>query len=77
MVMSRDQNEGRSHNIKIENSFFKSVDRSNILEQLTVLSLGTFAIIRCRNFFLPVCYTKTQSLRYTQLKICLLFGMGV
>jgi hypothetical protein len=33
MVMSRDQNEGRSHNMKIENSSFESADNSNIGEQ--------------------------------------------
>jgi hypothetical protein len=33
MVMSRDQNAGQSHNIKIHNSSFERVNSSNISEQ--------------------------------------------
>jgi hypothetical protein len=34
MVMSRDQNAGRNHNIRIDNSFFEKWKSSNIWEQL-------------------------------------------
>jgi len=34
MVVSRDQNAGRSHSMKINNSYFKGWKNSNIWEQL-------------------------------------------
>ena len=34
MVMSRDQNAGRTHSMKIDNSSFEMVDELNIWEQL-------------------------------------------
>ena len=34
MVMSRDQNAGRGHSMKIDNSSFEMVDELNIWEQL-------------------------------------------
>jgi len=34
LVMSRDQNAGRSHNINIDNSCFERVEESNIWEKL-------------------------------------------
>jgi hypothetical protein len=34
IFMSRDQNSGRSHNIKIDNSFFKRVEKFKYLEDI-------------------------------------------
>jgi len=66
MVMSRDQNAGRSHNIKIDKSFFERlkefiylgttiIDQNSIQEEIKSSRL---AIIRCRIFGLPVQYIK-------------------
>jgi hypothetical protein len=35
MVMPRDQNAGRSHNIKIDNNFFERVEEFKYLENIT------------------------------------------
>jgi hypothetical protein len=65
MVMSRCQNAGRSHNIKIDSSFFERVEKFKYLgstKQNKILFRkklrteriqGMLAIIRCRNFCLP------------------------
>ena len=70
MVMSRDQNAGRSHNIKTHNSYCEGVEQckylgttsknqNSIPEELRAdRSKGMFAIIRCRILRLPVCYSK-------------------
>jgi len=67
MVMSRDQNAGQSHKVKINNSFFERVeefiylgrtltDQNSIQEEIkSRLKSGMLAIIRCRIFCLPVC----------------------
>ena len=70
MVMSRDQNAARSHNVKTDNSSFERVeefrylgttltDQNSIQVELkSRLKSGMLAIIRCRIFCLPVCYPK-------------------
>jgi len=70
MVMSQDPNVGRSHSIKIHNSYFEGVeqfkylgttlkDKNSIPEELRAdRSDGVLAIIRCRILRLPVCYPK-------------------
>ena len=65
MVMSRDQNGGRSHNIKIDNSSFERVEQFRYLrttltnqnsmqEEIKRKLKSANAIIRCRIFCLPV-----------------------
>ena len=70
MIVSQDQNAGRSHDIKIDNSSSERVDelkylgttltnQNSIQEEIkSRLELGMLAIIRCRIFFLPVFYQK-------------------
>jgi hypothetical protein len=42
MVMSRDQNAGRSHNIRIDGSFFEGLDDDSLFERLEeFMHLGT------------------------------------
>jgi hypothetical protein len=71
MVVSRDQNAGRNHNIKTDNSSFERVEQSKCLgttltdqnslqeEIKSRLKSGMLAIILCRIFCLPGCYPKT------------------
>jgi len=68
MVMTRVQNAGRSHNIKIDNWPFERLDEFKYLgttltnqnsipvEIKSRLNSEMLAVIRCRIFFLPVCY---------------------
>ena len=77
MVMSEDQNAGRSHSMETDNSSFERVkefkclgtilsNRIYIQEEIkSRLSHGMFAVIRCRMCCLPVCYRKIQRLKYT------------
>jgi hypothetical protein len=70
MVMSRDPNAVRSHNIKTHNSYFEGVEEFKYLgttlknqnyipEELRAdRSKGMVAILRCRILRLPVCYPK-------------------
>jgi len=70
MVMSGDQNAGRSHNIKTDNGFFERVEHfgylgTNVSNQNSIRkeisadwSHGISAISRCRTFCLPICYPK-------------------
>jgi hypothetical protein len=78
MVMSRNQNAGHNHNIKIDNKSFERVEEfkylgatltnQNSMKKLRADgSRGMLAIIRCRIFCLPGCYPKTQRLGYTEL----------
>ena len=72
VVMSRDQNAGRSHNIKIDNSSFDRMEKVKYMENTLTnhssiqkeikgrMKSGNAVIIRCRIFCLPVCYPKTQ-----------------
>ena len=67
MVMSVDQNTGRSHSVKIDNISFERVKHfkylgTNLTYQNSIqeeiksrLNSGNVAIIRCRIFCLPVC----------------------
>jgi len=71
MIMSRDQNAGRSYSMMIDNSSIERVEEFKYLgttltyqnsfrKKLTAdLSWGMLAIIRCRIFYLPVCYAKS------------------
>jgi hypothetical protein len=77
MVMSRNQNAGKNHNIKLDNKFFERVEhfkylgttltnRNSIQEKLRLDRIrGKLVIIRCRIFCLPVCYPKIH--KYTKL----------
>ena len=71
MIMSRDQNAGRSYSMKIYNNTIERVEefkylgttltnKNSIQEEIkSKLMLGNaFFIIRCRIFSLPVCYPK-------------------
>jgi hypothetical protein len=70
MVMSRDQNAGRSKNRKIDNGSIEKVEefkylattlKNQILFRNKLradLSQGMLVIIRCRIFCPPVCYQK-------------------
>ena len=68
MVMSRDQNTERSHNIKNDNSSFEMVGQfkylgttltnQNSMKLRADLIRGMLAIIRFRIFCLSVCYPK-------------------
>jgi hypothetical protein len=72
MVMSRDQNAGRIHNIKTDNSSFESVEdfkylgrtlinRNSIQEEIkSSLKSGNACYHSVQNFCLPVCYPKIQ-----------------
>jgi len=77
MVMSRDQNARQSHNVNTENSSFERMEGFKYMRNLTIKILfrkklkvdrnqGMLAIIRCRIFYLPVCYPKILRLRYTE-----------
>ena len=70
MVMSGDQNAGGSHNIKTDNGSFERVEQfkylgTNLTSKILFrkklsadCSQGMLAIIRCRIFCPPVCYSK-------------------
>ena len=70
MVMSRDQNAGRSHNIKTDNSFSERVEefkylgttvthQKSIREEITSRwKSGNACYHLVQNFCLPVCYPK-------------------
>jgi len=70
MVMSRNQNAGRSHNIKNNNSSFERVEelkllRTNLTNQNSIqediksrLECGNACYHSGRIFCLPICYTK-------------------
>ena len=81
MVMPRQRNEGRRHDIKIENSSFERVEefkylgtlltnQNNIQEEIKSRLKSGNAIIRCRIFCLPLRFQKIQILRYTELLFC-------
>jgi len=70
MVMSRDQNTGRSHDIKIDNSTFERVEEfknlgttltnhNSIAEEIkSRLRSGNACYHSVQNFCLPGCYPK-------------------
>ena len=79
MIMSWDQNAGRSHSMKNDNSSFERVGELKYLgtyftnqnyihgKKLRAdWSHRILAIIRCRIFCLPVCYPKIQRLTYKE-----------
>jgi hypothetical protein len=75
-AMSRDQNAGRRHNIKTDNSSFESVEEFKYLGktltnqnsiQEKIKSRLMLAIIWCRIFYLLVFYPKIEKLRCTKL----------
>ena len=71
MIMSRDQNAGRSYNMKIDNSAIERVEefrylgttltnKNSIQEEIkNRLKMGNACYFRCRIFYLPVCYPKS------------------
>jgi hypothetical protein len=85
MVMSRDQDAGRSHNTKTDNSSFKKEKEftylgSNLKNQNSTqeeiksrLKSGNVALIRSSIFYLPVCNPKIQRSKYTELQFYLFF----
>ena len=78
MGMSRDQNAGRSHSIKTDNSSFERVEQFKILFRKKLgadRSQKMLAIIRC-TFCLPICYPKIYKSKYTEVYFCL-FCTGV
>ena len=70
MTVFRDQNAGRIHSMKVDNSPIERVEefkylgttltnQNSIQEEIkSRLKLGNAAITRCRIFCLPVCYPK-------------------
>jgi hypothetical protein len=79
MVMSGDQNAGRSHNITIDNGTFERVEefkylgttltsQNSIQEEIrNRLKLGNACYYPVQNLLIPVCYPKNYRLRYTEL----------
>jgi hypothetical protein len=70
IVMSRDQNAGRSHDIKIDGRCFERVEQFKILFRKKLRadrSQEIFAIIRCRVFFFQFVIQKFKDLRYTEV----------
>ena len=67
MVVSRDQNAGRSHNIETDYNSFERVEEfkylgTTLTNQNSIqkeIKSRMLAIIRCRIFYLPVCYRKS------------------
>jgi hypothetical protein len=66
-AMSRNQDAGRNHSIKIDNSSFEKLEElgTNLTKQNSIqekikskLKSGMLAIIRCKIFCLPICYPK-------------------
>jgi len=69
IIMSRDQNAGRIHSVRIDNSTFDRVEefkylgttltnQNSIVEEIKSILRPGNAIIRCRIFCLPGCYPK-------------------
>ena len=64
MVMSRNQNAGRIHNVRTDNSTCERVEEFKCLgttltnQNSTAEEIKSRCIIRCRNFCLPGCYPK-------------------
>jgi hypothetical protein len=70
MVMSRGQNAGRNHSVRIDNSTFERVEdfkylgttltkKNSIQEEIKSRLRSGNAIIRCRVVCFPGCYPKT------------------
>ena len=83
MVMSRDQNAGPSHNIKIDNSSFESVEEFKYLGTTVTNQNSMQEEIKSKLKSANVCYHSVQNLlssrmlskrlRYRELKFCLSF----
>jgi hypothetical protein len=70
MVMSRDQNAGRNHNIKFDSSSFERVeqfrylgvaltDQNSIQDEIkSRLKSGNACYYSVHNLFFPICYPK-------------------
>jgi hypothetical protein len=80
--MTRDQDAGRSHSMKIDNRSFEGVEEFRYLgTTLTIKILfrkrlradRMLAIMQCRIFCLQVCYAKIYRLRYTEVYFCFFF----
>ena len=79
MVMSRDQNAGRIHSVRIDNSTFERVEefqylgttltnQNSIVEEIkSRLRSGNACLIWCRIFCLPGCYPKIYRSGYIEL----------
>jgi hypothetical protein len=77
MAMPRDQNAGRSHNVKIDNSFFERVEEFKYLGTMLTDQNSTEGEIQSRLKLGNVCYYSVQiilsssllskKLRYTEL----------
>ena len=71
MIMSRDQKAGRSHSMKIDNSFIESVEefkylgktltnKNSIQEEIkNRLKLGNACYYSVQNFLSSICYPKS------------------
>jgi len=57
MVMSRDQNAGRSYNMKIDNTSYERAEELKYLE-INLTYQNSNSGRKCRIFYLPVCYPK-------------------
>jgi hypothetical protein len=79
MVISRDQNGGRSHSMRTDNSSFERMEQFKYLEttltnQTSIqeeiksrLKSGSVCYNSAQKCCLSVCYPKTLKLRYTEL----------
>jgi hypothetical protein len=86
MVMSRDQNAGRSHSMKIGKTCFDRVEKlmylgeiltkqNSINEEIkSILNSGNACNHSMQNVCPAVCNPKMQSFRYTEFQLCLLFA---
>jgi signal recognition particle GTPase len=89
MVMSRDKNSRRNHNMKIDNKFSERVEQFKHFGTVLTTQNCIQEEIKSRLMSGNVCYhsvqkiclkfykPKTQRLRYVEQKLCLLFCMGV
>jgi hypothetical protein len=89
MVMARDQNAGRNHNMKIENSSIERVEEFKYLGTTLTSQNSILAEIKSRLKSGSACYhlvqnrlsyfaiQKFQDEIYKELQFCLLFFMGV
>ena len=79
MVMSRDQNAGRSHNIKTDNSSFQRFEEFKYLGTISAIQNSTQGEIKSKLQAGNACYLSVQNLlssslvsKLTQIKIYLL-----
>jgi len=89
MVMSRDQNAGRSHSMKIDNSSFEKLEELRYLgitltnqnsiqeENKSRLKLGNACYYSVQNLFSSSLLSKSLKIKIHRSIISLLFRMGV